>query len=110
MDISDLIRHYGVNSDLLMQLKDEVDHYRQQLDIDQINVMMEPSDLHGVIDQLLPVFSKAVAVYSGSRRTGFLTSDNQKSILPNKQCLISQLNERPEFLFVLQQCENDGLR
>jgi len=40
MDISDLIRHYGVNSDVLMQLKDEVDHFRQQFSIEQINVIL----------------------------------------------------------------------
>lgn len=59
---------------------------------------------------MLPFLSSSVAVYSGSRREGFIMSGGCKGILPHKQCLISQLNERPDLLFVLRQYERDGLR
>lgn len=45
-------------------------------------------------------------MYSGSRRDGYHLSNNDKNgIFPDKTSLISQLNERPEFIAVFRLSE-----
>jgi hypothetical protein len=61
-----------------------------------------------VVNLYLNFNQRATAIYSGSRRSGYFLNGENSGIFPDKTSLISQLNERPEFIAVFRLSESEG--
>ncbi len=102
MEIPDLVREYTVNDDLLNALREKIDDYRDIFEVDPVPIKLEKEDVSTIIKIYQQHHKKAAAVYSGSRRNGYFMAGLSEGLFPDKTSLLSQLNERPEFVAVLR--------
>ena len=57
-------------------------------------------DINAVLADVIKNVSKAIGVYSGSRRVGYLIKGQSEGLFPNKSSLLHTLNERPPFIYI----------
>ena len=57
---------------------------------------------------LISDFDRGAGVFSGSRRIGYFIKGQHNGIFPNKNSLISTLNERPSFILLNRLLKSDG--
>jgi len=97
-----------VNDDLLNALREHIDDYRDIFEVDSLPIKIEKEDVAKVVAIYQEHRKKAAAVYSGSRRNGYFMAGVNEGLFPDKSSLLSQLNERPEFIAVLRLSETEG--
>jgi hypothetical protein len=66
------LRECAVNHDLFLQVREEIFEFRDALSVNRTNIIMEKEDLNNVTKHYLNAKKKAIAVYSGSRRQGYI--------------------------------------
>lgn len=69
---------------------------------------LDREDIAKVITLHLKQHKRAAAVYSGSRRNGYYMAGVPGGLFPDKTSLLSQLNERPEFITVFRMSAVEG--
>ena len=97
-----------MNDDLLNVLREHIDDYRDIFEVDPLPIKIEKEDVAKVVSMYQEHRKKAAAVYSGSRRNGYFMAGVNEGLFPDKTSLLSQLNERPEFIAVLRLSETEG--
>ncbi len=57
-------------------------------------------DINPIMVDFMKKTSKAVGVYSGSRRVGYNVKGLADGIFPSKSSLLTVLNEKPTFVYI----------
>lgn len=68
MEISDLVKFFNLNEDILNKLRDKIQHYRDVFQVEETMITLEPKDVSLFIKNYISHHKNATAVYSGSRK------------------------------------------
>ena len=72
----------------------------ETLQLEEYQKFTSFTEINEVMEILMERVNKGAGVYSGSRRIGYYVQGEADGIYPNKQSLISLLNERPPFIYI----------
>ena len=91
-----------MNEEVLMNIKESVETYREIFDIEETMIHVEKEDIFRIIEIVLKINPSSFAFSSGSKREGYFMESESKGLFFDKTSLVSQLNERPDFLLVMR--------
>lgn len=105
MKIEDLLKEYIVSDKVFAEMRHNLDELRELFEIEQTNIKFDQALLNEVVEILSQFVPNSVAIFSGSRRLGYRFKNEvmtKSSIFLNRECLMAQLNETPQFVIVLR--------